>query len=397
MEHKPGPLAGIRVLELTHAWAGPYCGMVLADMGAEVIKIESPTQASEARGGYPYVAGESVPFMMLHRNKKSLTLNLKHPRGRDIFYDLVRTADILVQNFRPGAVERLGVDYETLRAIRPELIYASLSGFGSTGPSSGLPGVNMIALAVTGLAATTMGHDRPPIPLGYALCDIVAGMWAAYGILAAYIHREQTGVGQHVDTSLLEAGVSLMFSPVAMHDHVPGYDDTGRKWTDGNAPSGFFKTADGSYVAVFASYPALWERFVAVMGMEELAADPRFATREQRTARAEELHQILGQVFLQHPTSHWVELLNGAGVPAAPVNSVGQMMAEPQIAARAMIVEQEHPRAGTIRVVGVPVKLSRTPGEVRTPAPLLGEHTDEILAELGLEPELPVLRRAGVI
>ena len=392
-----GPLEGVRVLELTHAWAGPYCGMMLGDMGAEVIKIESPRQEPEARGGFPYVGDESVIFMMLHRNKKSLTLDLKRPEGKRIFEDLLRRSDVLIQNFRPGVMKRLGLTYEKLKEINPALIYASLSGYGETGPKVGLPGVNMIALAESGFASTTIYDDRPPVPTGFALCDVVCSMWASHGILSAYIRRLKTGEGQQVDTSLVEAGISLMFSPVAMHFHV-GKDWAARNTrTDGNAPSGFFPTADGTYVTVFASYPALWERFVGALGLQHLADDPRFKSREQRTANAAELHAIVGEIFRTRPTSHWVEILLKAGVPAAPVNDVGGMVEDEQVLARQMIVEQQHPTAGKIHVVGVPVKLSETPGGVRTVAPLLGQHTDELISELGYGEKLEALRFDGVI
>lgn len=392
-----GALAGIRVLELTHAWAGPYCGMMLADMGAEVIKIESPRQEPEARGGYPYVGGESVIFIMLHRNKKSLTLDLKNEKGRKIFLDLVGTSDIVVQNFRPGVMEKLGLTYEVLKKANPSVIYATLSGYGSSGPKEGLPGVNVIALAESGLSATTMFEGRAPSPLGYALCDVVASMWASHGILSAYVHRLKTGEGQEVDMSLLEAGISLMFSPVAMHDHVKG-DWTGKVGrTDGNAPSGFFAASDGSYFTVFASYPALWDRFVKAMELEHLVSDPRFTSREKRTANAADLHKIIGEIFLTKPAGHWVKLLVDAGVPAALVNDVGRMMADEQVIARDMIVEQTHPTAGKLRVVGVPVKLSATPGKVRTASPALGEHTAEVLAGLGYSDRIERLKKEGVI
>lgn len=392
-----GPLEGIRVLELTHAWAGPYCGMMLADMGAEVIKVESPRQEPEARGGYPYVNNESVIFMMLHRNKKSLTLDLKSEKGKEIFFDLVRTSDVLIQNFRPGVVTKLGLGYDTLKEVNPALIYANLSGYGTTGPKADLPGVNMIALAESGLASTTISEGRAPEPLGYALCDVVASMWTAYGILAAYIRREKTGHGQEVDMSLLEAGVSLMFSPVAQHYHGARNWAAANRRNDGNAPAGFFLTRDGSYVAVFASYPALWQRFIKAMGVEHLAEDPRFATRNARTANSAAMHDILGEIFETNDTSYWVDLLGKAGVPTAPVRTAGQMVEDEQVLARDLIVDQVHPTAGPIRVIGVPVKLSETPGTVRTPAPLLGEHTREIVASLGRADQLETLESEGVI
>ena len=392
-----GALEGVRVIECTHAWAGPYCGMMLGDMGAEVIKIESPRQKTEARGGYPYVANESVIFMMLHRNKKSVTLDLKQPEGKEIFFDLVRTADVVIQNFRPGLMKKLGLSYETLKQVNPAIIYASLSGYGDTGPKADFPGVNMIALAESGLAATTIDGDNPPVPLGYALCDVVASMWASTGVLSAYVRRLKTGKGQQVDMSLLEAGLSLMVSPVAQHYHVQGdwVAQTGRN--DSNAPSGFFKCSDGLYLTVFASYPALWDRFVEVMQLQHLAKDRRFSTRDARTVNAQALHDILAPIYREQPVDYWVELLVKAGVPAAPVNTVGRMVEDKQVIARNMIVKQQHPKAGELALIGVPVKLSETPGSIRTPAPLLGEHTDEVLGTLGYGDRLASLREAGVI
>jgi len=392
-----GALEGVRVLELTHAWAGPYCGMMLGDMGAEVIKIENPRQKTEARGGYPYVGGESVLFMMLHRNKKSVTLDLKKPEGKKIFLDLVRTADIVVQNFRPGLMKKLGLSYDVLKKINPALVYASLSGYGNTGPKKDFPGVNMIALAESGLAATSIIKDRPPVPFGYALCDVVASMWASHGILSAYIRRLKTGKGQEVDASLVEAGISLMVSPVAQHFHVKGdwVAQTGRN--DSNAPSGFFMCSDGSYLTVFASYPALWDRFVETMNLQHLATDPRFSTRDARTLNADALHEIIAKIYKSKPVDYWVELLVKAGIPASPVNTVARMVADPQVVAREMIIEQEHPTAGKITVVGVPVKLSETPGGVHTRAPLLGEHTAEVVGALGYRDQLDKLKQEGVV
>ena len=392
-----GALDGVRVIELTHAWAGPYCAMMLGDMGAEVIKIENPKQKTEARGGFPHVANESVIFMMLHRNKKSVTLDLKNPQGKKIFLELVKTADILIQNFRPGLMKKLGLTYDELKLINPALVYASLSGYGNTGPKTSYPGVNMIALAESGLAATTIIDDLPPVPMGYALCDVVASMWASHGIQSAYIRRLKTGRGQHVDMSLLEAGLSLMVSPVAQHFHVKGdwVAQTGRN--DSNAPSGFFKCSDGQYLTVFASYPALWDRFVEVMDLKHLPADLRFSTRDARTLNAEALHDLIAPIYATKSCDHWVDLLVKAGVPAAPVNTVGRMIEDPQVIAREMIVKQQHPTAGEISVIGVPVKLSETPGSVRTPAPLLGQHTVEILGALGYGAQIEALKKDGVV
>jgi crotonobetainyl-CoA:carnitine CoA-transferase CaiB-like acyl-CoA transferase len=326
-----------------------------------------------------------------------VTLDLKNPQGRAIFLNLVKTADILIQNFRPGLMKKLGLTYDELKVINPALVYASLSGYGDTGPKTAYPGVNMIALAESGLAATTIIDDLPPVPMGYALCDVVASMWASHGIQSAYIRRLKTGRGQHVDMSLLEAGLSLMVSPVAQHFHVKGdwVAQTGRN--DSNAPSGFFKCSDGQYLTVFASYPALWDRFVEVMDLKHLPADPRFSTRDARTLNAEALHDLIAPIYATKSCDHWVDLLVKAGVPAAPVNTVGRMIEDPQVIAREMIVKQQHPTAGEISVIGVPVKLSETPGSVRTPAPLLGQHTVEILGALGYGAQIEALKKDGIV
>jgi crotonobetainyl-CoA:carnitine CoA-transferase CaiB-like acyl-CoA transferase len=309
----------------------------------------------------------------------------------------VRSSDILIQNFRPGVMQKFGFTFEALHKINPRLVYASLSGFGATGPKADLPGVNMIALAMSGLAATTMTDGRPPSPLGFALCDVVASMWAAYGILAAYSWRLKTGRGQEVDTSLIEAGISLMVSPVAQYFHANSDALASNSRNDGNAPSGFFKCADGMYIAIFASYPALWDRFVAAMGLQHLAESSKFKTRDQRTKNAAELHKMLVDIFKEADANTWVERLVGAGIPASVVNDVGRMIKDEQVMARQMIVEQDHPTAGKLHLVGLPVKLSETPGAIASPAPSLGENTEELLRDLGHGDEIGALRNANVI
>jgi crotonobetainyl-CoA:carnitine CoA-transferase CaiB-like acyl-CoA transferase len=390
------PLSGMRVIELTQAWAGPLCGMLLADMGAEVIKVESPDQKTEARGGFPYIAGESVIFMMTHRNKKSVTIDIKSARGRAVFLDLVRTADALVQNLRPGALKKLGLDYDSLKTINPKLIYTSVSGYGRAGPDANKAGVDQVAIAATGLAATTMADAvATPVALGTPVCDYMAAMWACHGTLCAYIARSKTGKGQKVDASLIEAGLSLMIGPTAMHFHNENY--TGyQTWING--PSEFILAGDGRYVSVFASYPALWERFVAALQENELSDNPRFKTRDQRTKNVKELRAVLRAIFAKKPSSHWVKLLSDASVPVSLVNTIGETLESPQVRALDMVHEQEHPTAGKIRVLGVPVALSETPGRIRTPAPLLGEHTDEVLRSLNLsEEDVDALRRDGIV
>lgn len=379
---QPAPLAleGMRVLELTHAWAGPLCGMMLADMGAEVIKVEAPDQDPESRGNSPYVAGESVIFMMINRNKKSITLNLKEANGYELFLDLVRDSDVLIQNMRPGTLERLRLGYEDLKAVNPALIYTSVSGFGRSGPDANLPGVDQIAVAITGLAATTMAEATThPGILGAPVCDMTAGMLACHGTLCAYIWQQKTGLGQRVDASLLEAGLSLMINPVAKHFHTAGY--TGLK-TAYNGAAEFLLAADKKYVSIFASYPALWGRLVKALQVESLSEDPRFKTRELRTANAKELGEVLAEIFATKPSHYWVALLYEAGVPVSAVNTISEALRDPQVRATGMLQEHAHPNAGPIHLLGVAVKLSATPGGIRTPAPLLGQDTEEVLRRL---------------
>lgn len=372
-----GPLAGLVVLELTHAWAGPYCGMMLADMGADVIKIESPNQLPEARGGYPYVGGESVPFLLLHRGKRSVALDLKSPEGRDSLLELVETADVLIQNFRPGAVERLGLGYEDLATVNPRLVYGSISGYGATGHKSGLPGVNMIAQAESGLAATTMANGSPPRPLGTALCDIVAAMWLCHGITSALIERHSSGEGQFVEASLVDAGLSLMHSPAAMHYYGQA-SDTGQRY-DGNAPSAFLRSSDGRYVAIFASYPALWDRFIASPYFAHLASDQRYVTRESRNQHAEQLHDEIGAIIATRTAPEWESELSELEVPVSVVKTIGEALNDDNVQQRGMLQVRQHPTAGATPMLGVPVKLGRTPGSVGNAAPLLGANTAEVI------------------
>lgn len=392
----PLPLEGVRVIELTLAWAGPVCGMMLGDMGAEVIKVEPPNQQTESRGGFPYTGGESVIFMMTHRNKKSVTLDIKSKRGREIFLDLVRTADVLVQNMRPGSLKRLGLSYDDLKAINPRLIYTSVSGYGRKGPDALRAGVDQVAIAASGLAATTMASPvATPVALGTPVCDYMAAMWACHGTLCAYIARGKTGAGQQVDASLLEAGLSLMIGPTAMHFHMDGH--TGyQTWMNG--ASEFILAGDNRYVSVFASYPALWERFVSALQAAEVSDNPRFKSRDQRTKNVVELRKVLREIFARQPAQHWIKLLSEAGVPVSLVNTIGEALANPQVQALGLVQEQEHPTAGPLRLLGVPVTLSATPGGIRTPAPLLGEHTAEVLGQLGItESELRELQASSVI
>ena len=388
------PLQGVRVVELTHAWAGPVCGMMLADMGAEVIKVESPRQTPEARGGFPYGSRESVIFMMTHRNKKSVAIDLKSPSGMAAFRRLIETTDVLVQNMRPGTLERLGCGYEELSKINPRLIYTSVSGFGPVGPDAGRAGVDLIAIAMSGLAATTMSHGLDkPIFLGAPVCDIMGAMWACHGVLCAYIARNHTQKGQKVDSSLLGAGFAMMIAPVALHYFMPGYQGFSHP---GNGPCDFYMTADQRWIAVFASYPGLWDRFIVLDEFASIRSDKRFETRNGRSTYWKDLFDALSPIFASKTCLEWEAILREAGVPAARVNSIAEAMEDPQIKAMGLLQTVEHATEGPIRVLGIPVVLSETPASVRTPAPLLGQDTEAILRTLPLaESEIQTLLEAA--
>lgn len=389
-------LAGVRVLELTHAWAGPYAGMMLADMGADVVKIEKPGQDPEARGGYPYVGDESVPFILLHRNKKSVALDLKSDRGREILLSMVAGADVLIENFRPGTLDRLGLGYEVLSSRNPGIVVASITGFGGGADGAKLPGVNMVAQAVNGMAATAMAGGKPPAPLGTALCDMLAGMWTAYGIVCALRERESTGVGQYLGCSLVQAGLSVMHANLAV-GLFAGRDSASTDRQDINAPSGFYRTSDGRYLSIFASYPRLWTALMSAVSVPELATDARFATRRSRTMHARELREILEGVIAEHPLQHWLGILRDAGVPAAPLMDFADALRSGEDYIWDLVDTVEHPSGGVMPLLGSPITLSRTPAAIVAPAPLLGQHTEEELGRLGLDGELADLIRDGVV
>lgn len=384
MEPATGPLAGVRVVELSHIMAGPTCGMMLADLGADVIKVEKPQGDDTRRSLPPDVNGESAAFMMMNRNKRGICLNLKQPEAVSALRRLIAGADILVENFRHDTMQKLGLGYETLKADNPGLIYCGLSGFGRTGPYGTRGGFDLIAQGMSGLMSITgEGPGRPPVKVGAPLTDITAGVVAAMGCLAAYVHRLKTGEGQVVDTSLLEAGIIHTYwqSAIAFATGIsPGPMGSAHPL---NAPYQAFRTADG-WINVGAANQANWLRLLKVLDAPALADDARFATNADRMAHLAELEQVLTPYFEAHSTAQWLETFEQAGLPAGPVLTVAEMHRDPQVRARDMVVPLDHPRAGRTWAIGLPVKLSVTPGGIRRPAPLLGEHTREILAEAGL-------------
>ena len=396
---RPGPLEGIRVLDLTRVLAGPYCTMFLGDLGAEVVKVEQPEVGDDTRGwGPPFAGGESAYFLCVNRNKQSVTVDLKSAEGVKLLRRLAREADVLVENFRPGTMERLGLGDKELRAANPNLIYASLSGFGSDGPMRDWPCYDLIIQAWGGLMSITGAPDGEPTKVGVAIIDIVAGLMLGQAITAALFARQQTGTGQRIETSLLEAGIASLVN--AGSNYLVGGSVMGRH---GNAhpsivPYQSFKTREG-YLVVGAASETIWKRFCQAIGKPELETDPRFEKNPQRVQNREELIQILREIFLERKSSTWMELLRDAGVPCAPVQTLDQVFRDPQVLQRQMLVDVEHPTAGSVRMAGLPLKFSDTPASVRLAPPLLGQHSEEILRNWlkMAEGEIVDLKSKGII
>ena len=373
-------LEHLRVLDLTIHLSGPYCAMVLADHGADVVKVEHPDGGEDMRRTPPFVGGESAPFMLWNRDKRSVALDLKSPDGIDNFRAMASRADVVIENFKPGTVERLGIDYRTLSALNPRLIYCSISGFGQTGPYASRRGFDLVAAGMSGLMTINGPADGPPFRIPIPLTDLAAGLNGAIGILAALAARERTGHGQFVDTSLYEAGLSLGVYEAAgvfATGEVPERLGQGHR---GSAPYQLFPTAD-SYMTIGCANDRFWALTCEVLGCAHLVDEPRFATKPDRVRNIDALVEALTPFFRSETTAHWCAKLEEAGVPAGPVMDHVAALSDPHCVARDMVQEVEHPSAGRMKTLGVPVKLSRTAGAVRRPAPILGEHTDEVLAE----------------
>ncbi len=377
----PGALENIRVVDLTSHLSGPYCGMLLADHGADVIKIEKPGEGDDARRMPPFVNGESAPFMLWNRNKRSIALDLKAERDRAAFETLVRGADVLIENFRPGTLDRLGLGYGALRKTNRRLVYCAISGFGQTGPYRNRGGFDLMTQAMSGLMSVCGPEDGPPFRLPIAISDVAAGCFAAVGILAALEARHRTGEGQMVDTSLLDSAVSFGVYEAAHFfatgERPPRMGQAHR----GSSPYQVFKTADG-WITIGGAQQNFWQRLCEILDLAHLPADPRFATNAARVAHNKELIPLLQARLETRPSAHWLAALEEAGIPAGPVLTHDQTFRDPQILARDMVTEVTHPAAGRMQTLGVTVKLSETPGAIRRPAPLLGEHTAEVLREL---------------
>ena len=383
---KSGPLVGVKVIELAHIMAGPVCGLMLGDMGAEVIKVEKIDGGDDTRRSVPpAIEGESAAYMMMNRGKRGIAVDLKSEDGKAVLRRLLGSADVLIENYRAGTMEKLGLGYESLRQDHPGLIYCSLSGFGRSGPYASRAGFDLVAQGMSGLMSITgEGHGRPPMKCGPPVTDITAGILAAMGVLAAYTHKLKTGEGQVVDTSLFEAGITLTYwqSAIAMATGVPpGPMGSAHPL---NAPYEAFETADG-WITIGAANQTNWLRLLAVLGAEDLSNDPRFSANRDRMAHREALAAALAPHFREASSETWLARLEAGGVPAGPVLDVAAMHRDPQALAREMVVEVEHPRAGRMQTLGLPVKFSHTPGRVHGPAPLFGEHARAILSEAGYD------------
>jgi formyl-CoA transferase/CoA:oxalate CoA-transferase len=390
------PLDGIAVLDLTRVLSGPYCTMLLADMGARVIKVEQPGKGDDTRHwGPPFLEGESAYFLSINRNKESLTLDFKKPDGRAILDRLLGTCDIVIENFRPGTVAKLGLDYASLAPAHPRLVYCSISGFGQTGPRRSEPGYDAVMQAEGGLMSITGAADGPPYRLGVAIADIVTGMFAAQGIAFALLARERTGRGQLVDVAMLDSVAALLSYQAAIYfatGSAPGRMGNRHPTI---VPYETFAAADGEFVLAVGNDDQ-WQKFCGAAGLE---AEERYATNRQRVARHAELRPKIADRLRHHPRQYWIERLKQAGVPCGSVRDLHDVFSDPQLAARDMVATLDHATIGALRLLGVPVKLSDTPAAVRSAPPTLGQHTDAVLGnDLGMTREaIAALRARGIV
>ncbi|MBJ6369915.1 CoA transferase [Sedimentitalea sp. CAU 1593] len=393
-----GPLAGMKVIELAHIMAGPACGMMLADMGADVIKVEKPDGDDSRRFLPPDINGESAAYMMMNRNKRGIALNLKTPDAIEVLRKLLDSADVVIENYRHDTMERLGLGYETLRKTNPKLVYCAVSGFGRTGPYAERGGFDLIAQGMSGLMSITgEGPGRPPVKPGAPIADITAGFLAALGCVAAYSHARATGQGQMVDTSLFEAGISLTYwqSAIAFATgEAPGAMGSAHPL---NAPYQSFRTRDG-WINIGAANQRNWLRLLEVIEAPELTEDPRFSSNFDRINNLQELVPLLESHLEQRDTDDWMVRMQAAGLPAGPVMDICEMHRDPQALARDMIVETDHPVAGAVKAIGLPIKFSDTPGGVVRPAPTLGQHGPEVLSEHGYsQTQIDALTQQGTL
>ena len=394
----PGALHGIRVVELAQIMAGPTCGLMLADLGADVIKVEKLPGGDDTRSYRdPTIQGEPASFMILNRNKRSIAVNLKTPGGLEVVKRLLAGADVVIENYRKGTLDRLGLGYDVVSQLNPRLVYCAVSGYGRTGPYADKGGFDLIAQGFAGIMSVTGEPGGPPAKSGTSVADINAGILAALGIVSALVARATTGRGQLVETSLMEAAVQQTYWQAAMFFATgvnPGPTGSAHLLT---APYQAFATQDG-WINIGGANQANWERIVRVIGRPELAADPRFATNADRMRHRDELVALIAEPLRTRPSAAWIAAFDAEGLPAGPVNQIGDMVADPQVAAREMVIEVDHPRAGPTRALGMPIKFSDARADLTRPAPLLGQHSREVLDQLGYAAaEIDALQRAGAV
>lgn len=378
------PLSGVRILDLTRFLSGPYATMVLAELGADVIKIEQPHTGDDAREMAPKVNEESYPFGMPNRSKRSVSLDLKDPRGVDLFLRLAQGAQVVVENFRPGVADRLGIGYEAVKAVREDVVYCSISGFGQTGPYRNRPGFDIMAQGMTGLMRMTGEPGGRPAKVGIAINDIAAGATAIYSIMGAEMLRQRTGRGQYLDISLVDAGLAWTVWESGAYfasGEVPEAAGTRHRRS---APYQAFRTADG-YVTIGAANQRLWVRLTGVLERPEWLEDPRFATNELRIEHLAELERLIEEITVRRTTAQWLAVLDEAGIPCGQVLTYDETLSDPHVLSRDMVVELEHPLIGPMRTIAPPTKFSGMPFLVRSPAPWLGQHTAEVLREIGVD------------
>ena len=390
-------LSGVRVLDVTQLMAGPFCAMLLGDLGADVIKIEPPGGGDSTRKMAGSLGTESPSFWAVNRNKRGMVLNLKDPRGQAVFRSLAATADVLVENYRPGVMDSFGLGYDSLHALNPGLIYASVSGFGQTGPYAQRGGFDLVAQGLSGIMSITGEEGLPPMKSGIPLTDLGAGLFAVQGIMAAYVHRLRTGQGQHVDTSLLEAGIALSIWESAQYFSgrgIPGPMGSAHRMS---APYQAIRCADG-YITLGAANQRTWERFAQAIGRPELVSRPEYVDDTHRVQNRRPLTAEMEAVTALQPRAHWLKVLEEAGVPCGPILDYAEVFADPHVQERGMVQEVDHPVGGRIRALGPAVKLSETPAAISRPSPLYGQHTAEVLGEIGYAgAEIQVLAEAGVV
>ncbi|EGL82561.1 L-carnitine dehydratase/bile acid-inducible protein F [Caldalkalibacillus thermarum TA2.A1] len=393
-----GALNGVRVLDLSRVLAGPFSTMILGDLGAEVIKVEAPGGSDDTRAwGPPFKGGESAYYLCTNRNKKAITLNLKTEEGKAVLKRLVVESDVLIHNFKYGTMEKWQLGYEDLKKLNPRLIYCSITGFGSTGPYKELAGYDYIIQAMSGLMSITGSEESGPLKVGVAITDVITGLYAVIGITSALYERERSGEGQSIDLALFDSAVSALVNvasnylisgqlPKLLGNHHPNI-----------VPYQTFPTKDGEMVVAVGN-DRQFKKLCTLIGKEEWAQDERFATNDQRVRHRYELEALLSEVFKQKTAAEWRDLLNQEGIPCGPINNMKELFHDPQVAAREMVVSMQHPTAGDIRLVGSPLKLSRTPVQFRCPPPRAGEHTREVLRDLGIaDREIEALKEKGIL